>query len=243
MIELNKLCSIIQLGEKQYITDIPKFHVQNRLLGTLSTVHVKDSYNPQYITTMLQNSIGKILGYETFTMRNGDSYASGTTLEVLPEYRQKGFKFGELLRLSSIMVMIENKIKEFKIYSKNSAIYFHSKYMFEPDINNFSDCNNALQSVIKNSKDKENYQKYYLEAKRILEEINSSDAESLGQDIYPQTNKLIKNYIIKVLENKNEYKKHPFSQGMNMKLSSESIFINKNFFNNLYQQHNIDYKI
>ena len=243
MIELHKFRSMLEASQKAYVNNIPKIRINNPILGEIQTKHVRDSFNPSYITTELRNNVGKLLGKELFSLDECNPKSVGLTMEVEQEYRQKGFNFGEILRLSSIMMMIQNKIKEFEIYSKHSAIYFHSRYMFEPAITNFQERDSALQSLIKNCEGKDEYKEFQSEAKEILEKsIIDKDART-QRDLCVQTNSLLKKYISKVLEKKNEYKEHPFSSGITMKLTDDNIFTNKKYFNDLFKKHKIDYEI
>ena len=243
MIELQKFRSMLEASQKAYVNNIPRIKINNPILGEIHTKHIKDSFNPSYITTELRNSVGNLLGKELFSLEEGNPKSMGLTMEVEQEYREKGFKFGEILRLSSIMMIIQNKIKEFEIYSKHSAIYFHSRYMFEPAITNFQERDSALQSIIKNCEGKEEYKEFQREAEEILENSFTHKDAKIQRDLCNETNILLKKYIAKVLEKKSEYREHPFSTGITMKLTDNNIFINKNFFNNLFKKHNIDYKI
>lgn len=243
MIEIQKFRSMLEASQKAYVNNIPKIRINNPILGEIQTKHVKDSFNPSYITTELRNNVGQLLGKELFSLEEGNPKSMGLTMEVEQEYREKGFKFGEILRLSSIMMMVQNKIKEFEIYSKHSAIYFHSRYMFEPAITNFQERDSALQSIVKNCEDKEEYKEFQREAEEILENSFTHKDAKIQRNLCIEANMLLKKYIAKVLEKKSEYREHPFSTGITMKLTNDSIFTNKKYFNNLFKKHKIDYEI
>ncbi len=53
-----------------------------------------------------------------------------------------------MLRLASIMEIIENKSPFIYIFSKDTAVYFHGKYKFEPAIKAFKERNAALETII-----------------------------------------------------------------------------------------------
>ena len=91
------------------------------------------------------NSEQNVLGSEVFDLFPEKNMIFGYDISVKPANRGKGL--GELLRLASIIEMIENKVEEFKIYSKNSAVYFHSKYKFTPDFNTFSYRDEAIRNI------------------------------------------------------------------------------------------------
>ena len=243
MIEIHKFRAMLEASQQKYVNSIPKIKVQNPILGELETVHVRDTFNPSYITTELRNKLGKVLGKETFSLKEDETQSTGMTLEVMPEYRQKGFNFGEILRLSSIMVMLKNKIKSFEIYSKNSAIYFHSKYKFEPAITRFNERDNALESIIHNTINNTEFLEFKEEAEALVLKSSLNKDSKSQRNLCIETNKLLKKYIEKVLEKKNRYKEHPFLSGITMKLTEENILANKKLFNSLFKKHNIDYTI
>ena len=58
-----------------------------------------------------------------------------------------------------------------------------------------------------------------------------------------KTNDLINRYFNKISNKKEEYKNHPFKFGIHMKLTMENILKNKDFFNELFKKHKINYVI
>lgn len=224
---------------------IPQIRVQNKYLGELFTESRRGSVDRTLITTELKNRQNKVLGEEIFSLDTDTQTGAGLLIQTGAEYRQKScYKFGEILRLSSIMALLENKIKTFEIFSKDIAIYFHSKYKFEPAIKSFSERDRALQSIVMNShKNGGEYAQFAKEAEELLKKIESEPEASKQREFCIQANALIKRYIQQVLATKNEYKKHPFDIGMRMLLTEKNILENKNFFNDLFKRHGIDYTI
>ena len=211
-------------------------------MGEICTVSIRSLYTPQNITTTLRNNLGKTLGTEEFYMYEETGKASGAMIYVEPEYRQKNFRFGEILRLSSIMMMIENKIKEFEIFSKNTAIFFHNKYKFEPSIMTFSERSHALNDIIENCKNKVEYEDIYKEASKLQKRELIETSPASQRELRTEVNNLLKLYMKRVAKKK-DYNSHPFRFGMRMTLTEENIKENKDFFNELYKKHGIDYKI
>ena len=220
---------------------MPEIKFDNKIFGELTTAHSTDNYNPRWITTEIKNKFNKRLGYEILSFDKETKKGLGATLKVEKEYRQTNNRFGEILRLSSIMGILENGISEFEIHSKPTAIYFHSKYKFEPAIIQFEERDNALLAIIANSK--EGYESFKEEAETLLEETYRNKIDEKQRALCKETNSLIKKYIQKALETKDEYKKHPFQHGIRMILTREKIIQNKDFFNSLFAKHGIDYKI
>lgn len=111
---------------------VSTLRTKNEIFGELvvdTRIH-EDGYNR--LISEIKNRMGKTLGEEIFSIDNKNKTMFGYLIETLPEYRQKGYGFGELMRLSSIITMIENNIQKLKITSKNTAINFHKKYKFQP---------------------------------------------------------------------------------------------------------------
>ena len=108
-----------QLG-KVYIQDFapnnPKklcsMVVNNNIFGNLTLETRKyEEYTFKFITE-LKNTKGKLLGKEIFSLDPNNKKLQGFFIEIAPEYRKKHFKFGELLRLSSIIEMLENRMSK-----------------------------------------------------------------------------------------------------------------------------------
>lgn len=216
----------------------------NKIFGELTTVSRESIFNPNEITTELRNSLGKVLGRESFYLDTNSPTAVGSLISVEPEYRKKGYKFGEILRLSSIIMMLENCIKNFEIYSKNTAIFFHSLYKFKPAISQFKERDAVLESMIDNCQNNgSKYDDIKKEAEILLQETRTDKRPEKQRELCSQTNTLLSRYISRVLEKKDEYLSHPFKTGIFMKLTDKAIEENKDFFNGLLEKHNIDYKI
>lgn len=220
-------------------TSFPQIKVVDKIFGELISVSSKESSS--LYKTELKNKMGKTLGSELFTLDKDSDKSTGLYLSVKDEYRNKGFRFGEILRLSSIIMILENKIREFKICSKNSAIFFHSKYKFNPNITKPEDRNKFLENIIKNCKT--DYEEITTEAEILYQKAKLEENSIKQEEITTETNLLLKKYVQKILETKNEYKSHQFDTSLDMILTIDDIKENKEFFNNLFKTHNIDYKI
>lgn len=225
--------------------NIAPIKIHNKCLGELFTESKQYMNCSKNIITELKNKCDKVFAYEDFCLEPEFQRGTGFLITVKPEYRQKGgYNFGEILRLSTIMSLLNNKIKTFEIYSKDTAIYFHSKYQFKPAITDFAERNYALRSIIDNCKKNGDKYKEIGEKAEWLYSLAKTESEpSVNRALCVKTNALLKEYIQKVMETKGEYKKHPFSFGMSMLLTDENIIKNKEFFNNLFKKHGIDYTI
>lgn len=161
-------------------------------------------------------------------------------INVLPQF--KNMKIGELLKLMDIINLLENKLPHIKLYSKDSAVYFHAKYKFEPIITRFTERDSLLRSIANDTQN--GFQEIVQRAKNLIEKITQNNTGKAQREFCKETNKIVSDYIRLVQEGeKNEYKKHQFNTGFSMILTKPTIEENKNFFNELFNQHNIDYTI
>lgn len=216
--------------------------IQNNCLGRLSLGirDYKDGFNRMIIE--IKNSLGKVFGKEIISIDTHNKYMTGYNILVEPEFRQKHFRFGELLRLASIMEIVENKSPYIYIYSKDTAVYFHSKYKFVPNIKTFEERNSSLETILR---DKSPEIKDLVEkAKDITRQIalnkNNSDIQ---RECVQKVNILISEYIERAMQKKDPQINHPFKKGIEMRLYRDTILKNKEYFNTLFENHGIDYKI
>lgn len=191
----------------------------------------------------VKNAFNKKLGHELLSLENNKTKdITGFDIKVEDEYRRKSFRIGELLRLGSIMEMMENKSSHIKITSKNTAVYFHGKYKFEPDITAFNERDCVLKSIIKDTSP--NFEDFNTRAQKLLQEaVETKDNAPNQRDLCTRTNALVKEYIERALLEEKPEKKHPFNYGFNMILRSKTVEQFKDFFNKIFENQGIDYKI
>ncbi len=241
----NPLAKIIWKTPEQ--TDGRKFFEPFSLnKGAIGDVFVKISKyhrgeNNLYIE--VKNPFGKELGHELLSMEKDKTRnIVGFDMRVADEYRRKSFRIGELLRLASIMEMLENKASHIKICSKDTAVYFHGKYKFEPAITSFDERNKVLQSIIDD--ESVNFQDLNQKAENLLHEaLTTTDNPPNQRDLCVRTNELAKEYIERALLEDKPEKKHPFKYGLYMILKSDTVKQFKDFFNKMFEKQGIDYKI
>lgn len=224
------------LNENRKLCDLV---AHNKELGELSLNTSRYEDISERYVTKIKDKNNKVLGYELFSFEDFSNDLFGYSIRVNPELRQKGLRLGELLRLSSIIEMFENKINKLKIYSKDTAIYFHSKYKFEPSITSFKDRDEALNSIINNPQ--KGMENLVSSAQNLIERLKNDPSPEFQRNAIKEANEITKGYIEKALETKQGSEIYPFSYGMGMELTKENIIKNKDFYNNLFAQHGIDY--
>lgn len=199
----------------------------------------KAGYGYGFITE-LRNRFNKLLGYEEFAFFENSKTISGLFIRANNEYQRSGYNFGEILRLSSIIEILENKIKNFNITSKSSAIYFHSKYKFKPNFTSFAERDKFLDIL---ANDQSNgFEKYSQKAQNLINQIDKNKEPKSQRDCCKQANSLLGDYLEKVMAEKSQ-DKHQFNYTLGMTLTDENILNNSEFFNNLFEKHGIDYKV
>ena len=224
---------------KNEIPFIPQIKTHNNLLGELITVSKKNGTKD--FETRLIDKTGKIFGSEVFSIDKTNSNILGHIILTDPNYRRKGYYLGEILRLSSIIAMVENHIKTFKIFSRKTAAFFHAKYKFSPNTSNIAITNSILDEIIINCKNKDPL--LSKNAKNLLNKINLNNHVRNIDPLCKNANTLINEYMQTVLNNKNKYEPHTLSASLNMQLTIDDVYKNKDFFNALFEKHKIDYKI
>lgn len=206
----------------------------------VNTVENKDGYNRFRLE--IKNSCGKPLAHEIVGIDKTTNIMTGYDILVEPEYRNRKYRFGELLRLLSVMLMRENNCPAIKITSKDTAVYFHGKYKFAPDNKRFDDRDKMLETI---AQDKAaGFDDLSKKAENLQSAVkNSKDDSQKLRDLCVETNKLAKEYIERALQDDFPEKNHAFKTGMYMVLTKEAVEDNKDFFNNLYKKHGIDYTV
>ncbi len=178
-----------------------------------------------------------ILARETFFMSRLSKDMEGFFMKVSSDFRKNGL--GEVLRLASIINMFENNLDKINIFSKNSAIFFHSKYKFIPAIKSFDAAKLTLENIASDTQDNSLF--FYKRAQellKLLEESNIVKNKSLGNRVNCFVNEYISNVL---LCDKDLYKNRQFSRGFGMVLTKENVIKEKKFFTQLFEKHGIDY--
>lgn len=215
--------------------------IKNDVFGELAVGirNYEDGFNRWIIE--VKNSLNKVLGKEILSVDQNSKAMIGYDIFVQPEYRKK-HGFGELMRLFGIMEMMENKSPFLKIYSKDTAVYFHSKYKFKPSNTSFEERNKMLESMSQDCSKK--FEDLAKKAKALKEKATSTkNLPAVQRELCVETNNLATEYIARALKEGNPQIEHSFNYGMDMILTKESIEKNSDFFNKLFNKHGIDYKI
>lgn len=215
--------------------------VKNEILGNLSVGIRKYIDGGNRFIIEIKNALNKVFGQEIISIDSPQKPMYGFYIEVLPEYRKKSFRFGELLRLTSVMEMLENKASQIEIKSKDSAIYFHAKYKFTPFEKNTDDSIRILKNIMNDPT--KSFSDLKAKAKTTLQTLeNNLHNIPVRQQLHLDINDLAEEYIQRALKTSN-IDAHSFNTSMYMRLTRENIEKNKDFYNKLWAKYGIDYKI
>lgn len=218
-----------------------KFGIKNEKAGDIFVKTAKVEGLNNY-KILVESKSGRELGFEEFVINPKNKNIYGSYIKVASEYRQKGWRLGEVMRLASIMEMIKNNSRQIRIYSKDTAVYFHAKYKFQPAIYRIDERDSVLEMIMKDKS--KNFGDLADEAKKIFKQIRLAPKDDVTQiELCKPVNNLVQKYIERALQEPNPEKNHPFTNGINMLLSKSTVIENKDFFNKLYEKHGIDYKI
>lgn len=151
------------------------------------------------------------------------------------ECRGKGL--GTCMHLTNIIEMMENNIEKIELRAVPSAIPFHIKCGFKPDMN--LERENDLKNIraIAYNKNPELVQ-YSQDAQNLLKTRLNPEAKS------KIANKILYNYTkkaVKIMSKKEQ--QYLFTHNINMVLTKDDVIKHKNFYNKLFDKFGIDYQI
>lgn len=217
------------------------FKLKNKTIGDIFVSTIKANGENRH-KIIVNNRFGSEVGFEEFDINPRNKNIFGYSIKVKHGLRRKGTGLGELMRLASVMEMMENNSERIGIYSKDTAVYFHAKYKFRPDIYKFEERDYAILTVMNDTS--RNFADLAAEAKEIFKQIKLTQDDAEAQrNLCKTVNDITHRYIQRALQNPDPSKSHPFNWGMNMILKKSDVIENKEFFNALFEKHGIDYKI
>ena len=228
-------CARLQTIQKEGYTTIAPIKVRygeekakisvylQKICGGVAKInsHAKDKHN-------------NLLGKYDYLIDNQDRTINYGYIETSHGNRRRGI--GEILRLTSLIMLKENNLNTIKLEAFSEAIPFHFKYKFSPDL----ELKKTAESILSEIKYKPFVSNSFREkAKRLITQILSDD-NFLSPKNRHDVNQFIENYIKKNLSNWQDAK---FSENLPMELSINKINENAEFFNKLFKKHSIDYTI
>lgn len=186
--------------------------------------------------------------YNTFNVNQNTKTLNAYWLKVLDVSNQKKHGYGEIMWLSGIINLLENKLNKISIFSKKDAVMFHYKYKFSPVVEGYDEIMDLLNRISKNN----NPQLVEVKQKSI-DLLTANHQNILFNSEYENTThksiNLINEFFSTVQDKHLKWKSDAISRGvslnvdLNMKLDRETILANKEFYNELFEKHEFDYRI
>lgn len=224
-----------------------KYPIQTKTGLNYLTFSYPDDGGPLEALISVEHPVGFEYGTERILFNIFDNYMFGKEIYVGENYQDCGMRIGEILKLSSIMLLIKNNYNKIKLYSTNPSVLFQAKYKFEPEITRFSERKASLRSIL-NSREP-NMRALKLKASELLTEVNKIDVNSKDTSahtgLFQEINNTVNEFMQQMFKNSHRITdaRQPFTSGFGMVLTKEKVLQNKDFFNNLYQKHDIDFQI
>lgn len=242
MIKFSKIApppklQIGQIGQYKVISSL------NALTNEGENVFASTIKYEDKLKTILTDKNNDVVGVNSFKIN--DKVLHGHRIDAYSNGEHKGL--GEIMRLASIIDVIENNLGKIKIFSLNEAIPFHLKYKFRPEILTYDSMMDILNKIasIKEPSMKE----FSKKADDIFADIFINGAINNEHNYYTELPDFIVSYVNKMKEEHLPWNGTASSAGMNFKedlsmsLTIKDIKENKSFFNNLFEKHEIDYRI
>lgn len=226
-----------QIGKYKVISSL------NALTNDGERVFVSTIKDEDKLKTILIDKNNNVVGTNSF--RINDKTLHGHRIDAYSNGKHKGL--GEIMRLASIIDVIENNLRKIKIFSLNEAIPFHLKYKFRPEILTYDSMMDILNRIA--SIEEPSIKEFSQKAGEIFADIFINGAINNEHNYYTELPNFIISYVNKTKQENLPWNRTALSAGMNFKedlpmtLTNKDIKENKSFFNNLFEKHGINYKI
>lgn len=195
--------------------------------------------------TQILDKNKKPAAFQLFNVNYFSKYLYGKNMELNdPLKRNTGLRYGETLWLTGIMEMFQNGLNEIRIFAAKEAPFFHAKYKFVPNMTEKEEISKFLEWT-QDLKSNE-FENIKQNALKLLEQVNKEKNVNISdpgliEDINNLANEFIQTALMKQKHPEEQFK--TVAKGMDMILTKENIEKNREFFNELYKKHGIDYKI
>lgn len=235
-----------QLGEYKVLKNCPLSDSNGERI-VLDTQYILDEHGRRCISADVFDAAGVKRAYNTFEINTKTKEFNGLWMKVPNSCDRKKHGYGEVLRLNSIVTLLENNLKKITIFSMNDAIPFHHKYKFHPVVSGRDEELEILNEI--------SYEKNPLLVKQKSQSIKMMD-EILISGMFPSlkasksnVSAFLDDYLSEIEKNKIEWfsgkhiRKVNLGVHLNMELDRDTILKNRDFFNRLFEKHKFDYKI
>lgn len=210
-------------------------------------VHVEEDYENNHYRTVIDNMDFDNLAKNEFSINKNKKTISNGCMDVWDK-KDRGKGLGIILHLNNIMELMENDLDKIELHSIGSAVLFHGKCKFQPELRTREAIEDVLYEIsLKDYAKMPVIKDSVTKAVDYLNEIHfTGGLHCLDKENILKVNRLISEYIDSVNSqklSKEERFEYGFSSGFDMSLSREDIIENREFFNKLFEKYGIDYKI
>lgn len=160
----------------------------------------------------------------------------GVTLAAEP--RREGL--GELLNLAALIEFHKNNLNHFKVFSLKESIPFYTRYGFKIDSEDIDYILRGLKMVMKSKSPRlENLRR---DADFFYPKIAGTQ-KSDDPFLKERGCEVISNYLMNISRNNNKFDSSKLDQSSHMKFTDWEFETNRDYLNNLFDKHEINYKI
>jgi len=212
----------------------------------LSTNIIQNDAGQRCLSTDIFDANRNHVGYNTFNINPASRNFNGYFIEVAENSQKHGY--GEIMRLASVIDLLENNLSSIQIFSTNDAIMFHYKYGFKPQVNKYDEACDILHNICKEkSPELKNVSENAGEVLDCL--LNGGMWFGQGINFIKKSAEVVEEYLSTVKEKHLKWISDKFSHGVNfrkdidMKLDIDTVRQNRDFFNQLFEKHDFDYRI
>lgn len=228
-------CPRLQTVQKDGYTTIAPIKVKYGEEKAKISVYLKKTCgNIAKINSNIKDNHNNRLGIYEYLIDSLHRTINSGYIETSRSNRRKGI--GEILRLTSLIMLKENNLNTIELEAFSEAIPFHFKYKFSPALDSKENAVSILSDIKYNPFVSNSFRE---KAKQLIAQIIPDDM-FLSLKNRHDVNQFIENYIKNNLSNWQDAK---FSENIPMELSINKINENAEFFNKLFKKHSIDYTI
>lgn len=200
-------------------------------------VRIEDNYTPDEFYIKIDDINFTPIGESKLSFKNNKTLYNDN-IDII-DSNLKHCGAGTIMRLGEIITMLENDIDKIELHSLGQAVYFHSKFKFEPVINDINQLTNYIRTDILSRENDKRFEQIAKCAKEWEKNSIVPDTERLKHG-----NKILYNYLQCVnkfkLNHDEEFQIYP---GFDMMLGKEKVIDNMEYFNKLFEKFGIDYEI
>ena len=228
---LNKF-NFVKIKNKQFIEKTP-VEVMNNKTVFLESLPINNKAT--YAGTAIFDSQRGLLAMHSFDLKDEQNSIVGSSMFVKEDERKKGL--GELLRLTSIVEMLENKYDSIKLKSLPSAVQFHAKYGFRPNVKaseNETLIQKALYEI--NINDEQMAPRVIA----MIKDIEDNGIKNSKHNYSEEIDDILAEYINK---HKLDWSDTKLTINIPMSLSKKTLEASADEYNKMFKKFNLDYTI